>query len=143
MRPCAGNSQGPAAAAASSRSACASGDDAEQSEVRPVEEIPDRFGRSNVEAAPARRARGPSRVAETSSCIEDVSLECAPNGCKMRKYVPEVGNAYWHGELPKGQTSPGGRHSRRLSWGFYTQRSEAETRTLVETWLHDHAQPVV
>ncbi len=63
-----------------------------------------------------------------------------PNGCVFKRFSPLSSQPYWYGQLPDGQTSPGGRHSRKLTWGFFTQRSEAETESVILQWLHDNAQ---
>ena len=33
---------------------------------------------------------------------------------------------------------PGGRHTRRLTWGFYAGRSEQEAIDIIEAWLQAH-----
>ena len=107
---------------------------------RSVDEIPDLFGRSSDLFPTAKRSRRSSGAAAARSTY-DLERFDQPAGCTLRRYVPDSGSGYWHGKLPPGQSSPGGRMSRRLTWGFYTQRSEAETISLIEDWLHSNAKP--
>ena len=106
---------------------------------RPVHEIPDPFARSGGAAAggvAGQRRQGPR--ADRQAALDKSSD--APNGCVFKRFSPLSSQPYWYGQLPEGQTSPGGRHSRKLTWGFFTQRSEAETESVILQWLHDNAQ---
>ena len=106
---------------------------------RPVHEIPDPFARSGGAAAggvAGQRRQGPR--ADRQAALDKSSD--APNGCVFKRFSPLSSQPYWYGQLPEGQTSPGGRHSRKLTWGFFTQRSEAETENVILQWLHDNAQ---
>ncbi len=109
---------------------------------RPVDQIPDMFGREvDPAAASARRSarRGADSRADRRPPEQDLS-DLQPAGCVLKKYVPENGSAYWFGKLPEGRTDNHGRVSRRLTWGCFTQRSETETVDLIQHWLNDWAQ---
>ena len=124
------------AAGADAGDALGSDDSDDEASPRSVGDIPDRRGRVHAVGHAGRRAAGPTMV--RSAAVQDLS-DLTPAGCTLRKYNPDSGSAYWLGVLPAAQQDTVGRHSRRLTWGLYTSRSEAETLSLIQAWLSEHA----
>ena len=101
--------------------------------------VPD-FGASfcgDAEAAPSAVAPTHSEGASRASGSQD------PDLVRPLDEIPEraAGPVGGHGAGGRKQRSAEGRASRKLRWGFHTQRSEAETLALIEDWLQRNWKP--
>ncbi len=108
--------------------------------VRPLDEIPERAaGPVGGHGAGGRKQRSDAAMPRRGP--DDDRSHSMPEGCKLTRHSPDNDQPYWMGKLPKGMTDAEGRASRRLRWGFHTQRSEAETLALIEDWLQRNWKP--
>ena len=85
--------------------------------------------------AKRRQGKGRNSMVADRSCFQPVD-------CTLRKYNSDGDSCSWLGILPKGRLDDQSRHSRRLTWGFFVGRSEAEAVQIIEDWLLRWGVPV-
>ena len=100
--------------------------------------VPERPGGHGGPRGPLGAQRN---VAQTKQPADRDRSDFAAPGCQLKRYFPDNSQPYWFAKQPPGREDSEGRRSRKLRWGFHTQRSEGETISLLEHWLEDNYRP--